>query len=568
LIVDADAVTPVKGISATEAEQEQALLIRDQVAHWLTRELGFPAPISGQSGNGGRLLYAIDLPNSAAATKLVRECLAALATRWPAIDKSVYNAARIDKLWGTVAVKGTATEERPHRRTFFDHVPYPIAEVPFDRLVALAGLGTPAAPVRPAGQATAAGVNLVPHFEAKGLYLRPSSKAESMHLVTCPWAEQHSMASGLTETAYFEPSDQNNQAGGFKCQHNHNGSTLTVGDLYRFFGIKPEDPVPHPRQADLVRWRKGGQLDATPLSFLVEDMIPNGMLGALGGKDGRGKTLYGLEIARCVLTGGKLFDRFAVKQGKVFAMLLDDPEHLVRDRLAAMGILDHPDLYVATRADVDMTSPAKMLAFLAAQLSGLDPTFILIDALYLFVPDGGSGDQANSGSAMMPVMAALDEVANRTGATVAVVAHDNKAGGDIGGSRVIRQMFKWIVRLILPREFEDDPEGGVETPERVLQLNKLKTGKPTSWRLRLDGPGAWTFQGTGREYRAQTLQDQIVAHLGELGEPLTAQQIAGGLQKRRQDVTEACKALAAAGRLNTGYRPASQARGAAALYRV
>src|SRR5260370_24565967 len=100
------------------------------------------------------------------------------------------------------------------------------------------------------------------------------------------------MASGLTETAYFEPSDQNNQAGGFKCQHNHNGTALTVGDLYRFFGIKPEDPVPHPRQADLVRWRKGGQLDATPLSFLVEDMIPNGMLGALGGEDGRGQTLY------------------------------------------------------------------------------------------------------------------------------------------------------------------------------------------------------------------------------------------------------------------------------------
>jgi hypothetical protein len=129
-------------------------------------------------------------------------------------------------------------------------------------------------------------------------------------------------------------------------------------------------------------------------------------------------------------------------------------------------------------------------------------------------------------------------------------------------------MFKWIVRLILPREYEDDPEGGVETPERVLQLNKLKTGKPTSWRLRLDGPGAWAFQGTGREYRAQALQDQVVAYLRELAIPMTSRQIASGLQKRHHEVTEVCKALAATDRLKTGVRSASKVGGAAVLYRV
>ncbi len=344
-------------------------------------------------------------------------------------------------------------------------------------------------------------------------------------------------------------------------------ATALEGDfeVYRSPAASSAAPTTSEPGTDLVRWRSATALNAEPISYLVEDMIPNGMLGALGGKDGRGKSLYGLEIARCVLTGAKLFGRFAVKQGKVFAMLLDDPEFLVRARLEAMGILDHPNLKVATRDDVDLNSPPKMLAFLAGQLAGLEPTFILIDALYLFVPDGGGSDQANSSSAMAPIMAALDEIANRTKATVAVIAHDNKAGGDLGGSRVIRQMFTWIVRLILPKEFEDDPEGGVETPDRVLQLNKLKTGKPTSWHLRLDGPGAWDYQGTGKEYRAAALEAAILDYLREAG-PKTAHAVAKGLRKRPAAVIEACKAMVIANRIRTQYRPKTHGGDDAIVY--
>jgi hypothetical protein len=302
-----------------------------------------------------------------------------------------------------------------------------------------------------------------------------------------------------------------------------------------------------------VRWRKGSELDATPITYLAENMIPAGMLGAIGGRDGRGKTLLGLEIARCVLTGAPLFGRFAVKQGNVFAMLLDDPEFLVRARLEQMGILDHPNLRVATRADVDMTSPTKMLAFLAEQLASLEPTFVLIDALYLFVPTGGATDQANSGGAMGPIMSAFDEVANRTRSTVAVVAHDNKAGSDLSGSQVVRNALKWVIRLILPPEFEHDPEGGVETPERILQLNKLKTGKNTSWHLRLDGPGEWAFHGNAREHRKSTLGDRILVYLFDHGHSTTPE-IAKDLRARRVEVVGACASLLLAGKVTRGER--------------
>lgn len=152
-----------------------------------------------------------------------------------------------------------------------------------------------------------------------------------------------------------------------------------------------EDP-PAPR----VRFRSGSALDATPLTYLVEDMIPAGMLGALGGKDGMGKTLFGMQIIKSVLTGEKLFDRFAVQQGPVYALFLDDPEFLVRERLAAMDILDHPHLHVATENDVDMTDPKAMLRSLIALLKSAEPRpiFIFVDALYLFIPSGARPTRA------------------------------------------------------------------------------------------------------------------------------------------------------------------------------
>jgi hypothetical protein len=208
------------------------------------------------------------------------------------------------------------------------------------------------------------------------------------------------------------------------------------------------------------------------------------MLGAIGGRDGRGKTLLGMETAKCVLTGSKLFGRFAVQQGNVFLMLLDDTEQLVSERLDQLGILHHPNLLVATQRDVDMANKPGLIDYLQHTLPPQQPRFALIDALYLFFPSG-SGDTVNSASAMGPVMErfnALAEAMSKSG-TLALVAHDNKGGTDIQGSQSIRNMFKWIIRMILPPEFEDDPEGGVETQERVMQLNKLKRGRPTSYRL-------------------------------------------------------------------------------------
>jgi len=108
------------GISSTDAEHEAALQAARDTRDWL-RGQGWPEPILADSGNGGHLLYRIDLPNEDTSTALVKACLQSVAAWLSApgvtFDTSVHNAARIWKLYGSIARKGDSTPGRPHRQS-------------------------------------------------------------------------------------------------------------------------------------------------------------------------------------------------------------------------------------------------------------------------------------------------------------------------------------------------------------------------------------------------------------------------------------------------------------------
>ncbi|UUX91962.1 hypothetical protein [Methanoplanus endosymbiosus] len=119
LPVDIDPVRP-SGVSSSDDEHNYALKMAEKIAAFLS-ELGFPEPISADSGNGAHLLYRIDLKNSGDATILIKHCLETLDALFSdekaVVDKGNYNASRIWKLYGTHARKGDSTEIRPHRRS-------------------------------------------------------------------------------------------------------------------------------------------------------------------------------------------------------------------------------------------------------------------------------------------------------------------------------------------------------------------------------------------------------------------------------------------------------------------
>jgi hypothetical protein len=132
LLIDADADRPA-GISSTDAEHEAALAKAREIRDHLTG-LGFPLPLLADSGNGGHLVYGLDLPNDAEATKLLSDFLRALALRFSTgqvkIDEKVFNAARISKVYNTMVRKGDNLPDRPHRLSLILEAPDCLTPIP------------------------------------------------------------------------------------------------------------------------------------------------------------------------------------------------------------------------------------------------------------------------------------------------------------------------------------------------------------------------------------------------------------------------------------------------------
>ena len=117
LFVDADPRRP-SGVSSTDDQMAKAKEIGNQVYVFM-KNLGFNDPVTAMSGNGIHLLYRIRLKNTDENKKLIQKCLAVLDMFFSnddvAIDTANFNPARICKLYGTMARKGSNTPDRPHR---------------------------------------------------------------------------------------------------------------------------------------------------------------------------------------------------------------------------------------------------------------------------------------------------------------------------------------------------------------------------------------------------------------------------------------------------------------------
>lgn len=125
LFVDLDPIRPT-GISSSDDELQQAKELAKKVRAYL-KENGFEEPVIAMSGNGVHLLYKISLCNNKEAQNLIADCLKVLALFFDTdaikIDTVNYNPARICKLHGTLAQKGTGTDDRPHRMSYIVSVP-------------------------------------------------------------------------------------------------------------------------------------------------------------------------------------------------------------------------------------------------------------------------------------------------------------------------------------------------------------------------------------------------------------------------------------------------------------
>jgi len=116
-LIDLDPVRKT-GVSSSESELEKARQKAREIYQFL-EERGWKSPVVAMSGNGMHLVYRFHVENNAENAMLWQESLHVLVRKFTDsevdIDKSVFNPARICKLWGTIAQKGYGTPERPHR---------------------------------------------------------------------------------------------------------------------------------------------------------------------------------------------------------------------------------------------------------------------------------------------------------------------------------------------------------------------------------------------------------------------------------------------------------------------
>lgn len=117
ILIDVDSQR-ISGTSSTDEQVQQSRQLANKVYVFL-RDKGFSRPIAAVSGNGAHLVYRVDFPNTEENKQTVKTFLQALdmlfSTEDVKIDTTVFNPARIIKLYGTLAQKGANTKDAPHR---------------------------------------------------------------------------------------------------------------------------------------------------------------------------------------------------------------------------------------------------------------------------------------------------------------------------------------------------------------------------------------------------------------------------------------------------------------------
>ncbi|MDR7415285.1 MAG: AAA family ATPase [Armatimonadota bacterium] len=509
ILFDLDPARP-GGVAATGFEHDAALHRAEEVREWL-REQGWPEPVVVDSGNGAYLLYRVDLPNDAASTELVRAVLAAVDLHFTdgatLVDTKTFNAGRIVRLPGTTNRKGDPTPDRPHRMCRILHVPEPVQVVPEEALRAVAALAPAEPRVEDRRQNRGDPKERVERVIA-ALNLEVARSGPwggggwKWVFRNCPWEpELH-----RDRAAYIVvlPS------GAITAGCHHLGcSSRGWKDLLALLpeGDRPRESVePESTGPAKVKpvFRPVTELEAPPVQWVCEPLVPAGALTLLGGKDKRGKTLLALELARSVLSGEPFLGVFPVQTGAVVAVLLDDPLNITLDRLEEMGIRRHPHLFLLDLRD--NPDPRDALGAMEEAVLSMKPALAIWDALFHLLPPRENA--LNDAALMGPVALRLDRIARSGECGLITILHDNKVGSDLAGSFVLRAAAKSILRLWLPRGAEteeDEPVG----PRRVLGL-ETKLAAPQTWALELWGPGRWRFLGTLREAREADIRARIL----------------------------------------------------------
>ena len=214
------------GISASDAEFEKAHLKAVDIYRYLIKE-GFKEPMITTSGNGYHVYLPCDMPNDEEHTEIVKRFLQSLSKMFSdenvEIDEKVFNPARIDKLIGTWAKKGSDTKDRKWRISRILKVPSdmtPNDAALFQKIADLLPKEEPKPlPNRQRPIYNSAPFDLPSWLREHGIVYREKKSGDSTlyELEYCPWVDTHSDKKKWDSGLFVDGQGKIT----FNCTHSH-----------------------------------------------------------------------------------------------------------------------------------------------------------------------------------------------------------------------------------------------------------------------------------------------------------------------------------------------------------
>lgn len=225
VMLDFDACR-VAGVSASDSEFEKAHLKAVEVYRYLISQ-GFKEPIITTSGNGWHAYLTCDMPNDDEHNELVKRFLQSLGKMFSdecvEIDEKVYNPARVDKMIGSWAKKGSDTKERKWRLAKIVKVPQdlsPNEDSLFQKIADLLPKEEPSQiPNRQTRPYSNTPFDLRAWLNQHSIVYKEESQGggTKFTLEHCPWEDTHSTRQKWDSALFLAANGQIT----FNCFHSH-----------------------------------------------------------------------------------------------------------------------------------------------------------------------------------------------------------------------------------------------------------------------------------------------------------------------------------------------------------
>ena len=422
---------------------------------------GWPPTILADSGNGAHLEYRIDLPNDEKSTALVRAVIEAIGQQFTGqgvdVDRKVFNAARIWKLYGTTARKAHNMPDRPHRLAQLVEVPERVEVVPVEKLRALAAMVAKPEPSRPTASSNGDGrprLDVPAWLTARGVAFkvkdRPGDNGQTVYILDeCPFDSNHKK----TATVMQWPSGKL----GAQCFHN-SCSGKHWQEFKQAIGAPDADhwdPPLRNHQGNGEARHQGGAADAesTPaeqrkaidyhpmtcadliaakfdIRFLAEHILVAGQPFLVCGPQKALKTSLLVDLAFSLATAGYFLGKFRVPRAVAVGIMsaesgLATLKETIQRVARAAGV-DPSTVHNLIISDrVPQLSSLEHLDALAEFLDRFALVVLIIDPAFLAMDGADAGNLFIQGQLLRRV----SELCQERGVTLILCHHTKKAAG-------------------------------------------------------------------------------------------------------------------------------------------